>query len=176
MADNEVTEDEATERSTSVTILVENESLTTNKDAWLKHWGIDKTYSNPGALAEKDITPSQRKVYLLQRRTSKVGKNLGKTTGWIHRQSLKHHNVQMLNGVEYKRVDDEGLHIVVNEEEKCLPVDNIIVCAGQEPFKPLQQPLEEAGLRVHIIGGADVAAELDAKRAIRQGAELAASI
>lgn len=156
--------------------LVENESLTTNKEAWLKHWGIDKTYSNPGALAEKDITPSQRKVYLLQRRTSKVGKNLGKTTGWIHRQSLKHHNVQMLNGAEYKRVDDEGLHIVVNEEEKCLPVDNVIVCAGQEPFKPLQQPLEEAGLRVHIIGGADVAAELDAKRAIRQGAELAASI
>ncbi|MEM7266336.1 MAG: NADPH-dependent 2,4-dienoyl-CoA reductase, partial [Pseudomonadota bacterium] len=115
-------------------------------------------------------------VYLLQRKTSKVGKGLGKTTGWIHRQSLKHHNVQMINGVGYEKVDDEGLHVQINDTPKILPVDNVIVCAGQEPFKPLQQPLEEAGFTVHIIGGADVAAELDAKRAIRQGAELAARI
>lgn len=156
--------------------LVEDESLATDRDKWLAHWGIDKNYREPGAITNKDIHSSPRQVYLLQRKASKVGKNLGKTTGWIHRQSLKHHNVQMLNGVQYKKVDDEGLHIVINDKPKCLAVDNVIVCAGQEPFKPLHHPLEAAGLQVHVIGGADVAAELDAKRAIRQGAELAASI
>jgi len=156
--------------------LVEHENLATDKDKWLAHWGIDKTYAHAGALTEKAIEPTERKVFLLQRKTSKVGKGLGKTTGWIHRQSLKHHNVQMINGVTYQKVDDEGLHILINDEPKCLAVDNIIVCAGQEPFKPLQKPLEEAGVTVHIIGGADVAAELDAKRAIRQGAELASTI
>ncbi|NDV90226.1 FAD-dependent oxidoreductase [Alteromonas sp. 345S023] len=156
--------------------LVEDESLATDRDKWLAHWGIDKDYKQPGALTNKDIHPSPRQVYLLQRKTSKVGKNLGKTTGWIHRQSLKHHNVQMINGVQYNKVDDEGLHVVINGTPTCLAVDNVIVCAGQEPFKPLHSPLEAAGLRVHVIGGADVAAELDAKRAIRQGAELAAAI
>ncbi|MCS5576196.1 MAG: FAD-dependent oxidoreductase, partial [Alteromonas macleodii] len=156
--------------------LVEHENLAKDKEKWLAHWGIDKDYSAPGALKEKAIEPSEREVYLLQRKTSKVGKGLGKTTGWIHRQSLKHHNVQMMNGVSYEKVDDEGLHVLINDTPKVLPVDNVIVCAGQEPFKPLQQPLEEAGFTVHIIGGADVAAELDAKRAIRQGAELAARI
>ena len=156
--------------------LVEHEHLAKDKEKWLAHWGIDKDYFAPGALKEKAIEPSEREVYLLQRKTSKVGKGLGKTTGWIHRQSLKHHNVQMINGVSYEKVDDEGLHVLINDTPKVLPVDNVIVCAGQEPFKPLQQPLEEAGFTVHIIGGADVAAELDAKRAIRQGAELAARI
>ncbi|MEE3056232.1 MAG: FAD-dependent oxidoreductase, partial [Pseudomonadota bacterium] len=156
--------------------LVEHEHLAKDKEKWLAHWGIDKDYSAPGALKEKAIEPSEREVYLLQRKTSKVGKGLGKTTGWIHRQSLKHHNVRMINGVSYEKVDDEGLHVLINDTPKVLPVDNVIVCAGQEPFKPLQQPLEEAGFTVHIIGGADVAAELDAKRAIRQGAELAARI
>lgn len=156
--------------------LVEHESLATDKDKWLAHWGIDKTYAQAGALTEKAIEPTERKVFLLQRKTSKVGKGLGKTTGWIHRQSLKHHNVQMINGVTYQKVDDEGLHVVINDKPQCLAVDNVIVCAGQEPFKPLQAPLEEAGMTVHIIGGADVAAELDAKRAIRQGAELASTI
>ena len=156
--------------------LVEHENLALDKEKWLAHWGIDQQYTTPGALKEKAIEPSEREVYLLQRKTSKVGKGLGKTTGWIHRQSLKHHNVQMINGVSYDKVDDEGLHITINGTPKLLAVDNVIVCAGQEPFKPLQQPLEEAGFKVHIIGGADVAAELDAKRAIRQGAELAAAI
>ena len=105
-----------------------------------------------------------------------MGKGLGKTTGWIHRQSLKLHNVQMINGVTYEKIDDKGLHVVINDKPKLLEVDNVIVCAGQEPFTPLKTPLEEAGFTVHIIGGADVAAELDAKRAIRQGAELAAKI
>jgi 2,4-dienoyl-CoA reductase (NADPH2) len=156
--------------------LVEEADLTENRDKWLAHWGIDKSYAAGGALKEKELTPTTREVFLLQRKTTKVGKGLGKTTGWIHRQSLKLHNVQMINGVTYEKIDDKGLHVVINDKPKLLEVDNVIVCAGQEPFTPLKTPLEEAGFTVHIIGGADVAAELDAKRAIRQGAELAAKI
>ncbi|WP_032097429.1 MULTISPECIES: NADPH-dependent 2,4-dienoyl-CoA reductase [unclassified Alteromonas] len=156
--------------------LVEDADLTENRDKWLNHWGIDKSYTAGGALKEKELTPTTREVFLLQRKTTKVGKGLGKTTGWIHRQSLKLHNVQMINGVSYEKIDDKGLHVVINDKPKLLEVDNVIVCAGQEPFTPLKAPLEEAGFTVHIIGGADVAAELDAKRAIRQGAELAAKI
>lgn len=156
--------------------LVEEENLTVNLDKWLTHWGIDKTYQNPGALAEKRPVKSTREVFLLQRKTSKVGKGLGKTTGWIHRSSLANHNVQMMNGVTYERIDDDGLHITIGEKAMVLDVDNIIVCAGQTPLRELESSLVEAGLRVHVIGGADVAAELDAKRAIRQGAELAATI
>ena len=123
-----------------------------------------------------------REVYLLQRKTSKVGKNLGKTTGWVHRASLKNHQVQMVPGVTYRRIDDEGLHITVTPkgaeqgEDKVLPVDTIIVCAGQNPLRELQDDVASAGLPVHLIGGADVAAELDAKRAINQGSRLAAEI
>ena len=156
--------------------LVEDADLTENRDKWLAHWGIDKSYADGGALKEKELTPTTREVFLLQRKNTKVGKGLGKTTGWIHRQSLKLHNVQMINGVSYEKIDDKGLHVVINDKPKLLEVDNVIVCAGQEPFTPLKAPLEEAGFTVHIIGGADVAAELDAKRAIRQGAELAAKI
>ena len=156
--------------------LVEQESLTTNLDKWLTHWGVDKTYKNPGALAEKHITKTEREVFLLQRKTSKVGKGLGKTTGWIHRSSLANHNVQMMNGVTYEKIDDDGLHISIGDKPILLAVDNVIVCAGQEPKRELETSLLEAGLKVHVIGGADVAAELDAKRAIRQGAELAAAI
>jgi 2,4-dienoyl-CoA reductase (NADPH2) len=156
--------------------LVEDADLTENRDKWLAHWGIDKSYADGGALKEKELTPTTREVFLLQRKNTKVGKGLGKTTGWIHRQSLKLHNVKMINGVSYEKIDDKGLHVVINDKPKLLEVDNVIVCAGQEPFTPLKAPLEEAGFKVHIIGGADVAAELDAKRAIRQGAELAAKI
>lgn len=156
--------------------LVEEEHLTVNLDKWLTHWGIDKTYQNPGALAEKRPVTSTREVFLLQRKTSKVGKGLGKTTGWIHRSSLANHNVQMMNGVSYEKIDDEGLHITIGDKAMVLDVDNIIVCAGQTPFRELESSLLDAGLKVHVIGGADVAAELDAKRAIRQGAELAAEI
>jgi 2,4-dienoyl-CoA reductase (NADPH2) len=156
--------------------LVERENLTTDLSKWLAHWGIDKTFSKPGALTDKqDVTP-EREVYLLQRKTSKVGKGLGKTTGWIHRNSLANHKVQMINGVSYHKIDDEGLHISIGDKPKVLDVDNIIVCAGQEPLRELQESLQDAGMQVHVIGGADVAAELDAKRAIRQGAELAAAI
>ena len=156
--------------------LVEDKDLSQNTDKWLSYWGIDKTYSHPGALKEKEIPPPSREVFLLQRRKNKVGQGLGKTTGWIHRQSLKHHKVQMINGVSYEKIDDKGLHITVNDKPRCLAVDNIIVCAGQEPYTPLKAPLEQAGMKVHIIGGAYEATELDAKRAIRQGSELAAQI
>ena len=156
--------------------LVEEEHLTVNLDKWLTHWGIDKTYQNPGALIEKRPVTSTREVFLLQRKASKVGKGLGKTTGWIHRASLVNHNVQMMNGVSYEKIDDDGLHITIGDKAMVLAVDNIIVCAGQTPFRELESSLLDAGMKVHVIGGADVAAELDAKRAIRQGAELAAEI
>ena len=132
--------------------LVEEADLTENRDKWLAHWGIDKSYAAGGALKEKELTPTTREVFLLQRKTTKVGKGLGKTTGWIHRQSLKLHNVQMINGVTYEKIDDKGLHVVINDKPKLLEVDNVIVCAGQEPFTPLKTPLEEAGFTVHIIG------------------------
>ncbi|MCW8091227.1 NADPH-dependent 2,4-dienoyl-CoA reductase [Alteromonas sp. ASW11-130] len=156
--------------------LVEDEHLTTHPDKWLKHWGIDKEYSQPGAIMPPQIERTQREVFLLQRKETKVGAGLGKTTGWIHRASLKNHNVKKINRVTYQKVDDNGLHVLVGDEPKVLNVDHIIVCAGQVPLRVLQQGLEDAGQKVHIIGGADVAAELDAKRAIRQGAELAAVI
>ncbi|WP_303847179.1 NADPH-dependent 2,4-dienoyl-CoA reductase, partial [Aeromonas sobria] len=145
-----------------------------HRDHWLKEWGIDKQLGERGGLITPEIDAPERQVWLLQRKESKVGDGLGKTTGWIHRTVLKNRKVQMLSGVQYLRIDDEGLHIQVGETKQCLPVDQVIICAGQEPLKELQAGLQAAGKPVHIIGGADVAAELDAKRAIRQGAELAA--
>ncbi|PKQ74415.1 NADPH-dependent 2,4-dienoyl-CoA reductase [Aeromonas sobria] len=147
-----------------------------HRDHWLKEWGIDKQLGERGGLITPEIDAPERQVWLLQRKESKVGDGLGKTTGWIHRTVLKNRKVQMLSGVQYLRIDDEGLHIQVGETKQCLPVDQVIICAGQEPLKELQAGLQAAGKPVHIIGGADVAAELDAKRAIRQGAELAAVI
>ncbi|MBL0560817.1 NADPH-dependent 2,4-dienoyl-CoA reductase [Aeromonas hydrophila] len=147
-----------------------------SRDHWLKVWGIDKQLGERGGLMAPVIDAPERQVWLLQRKESKVGDGLGKTTGWIHRTVLKNRKVEMLSGVQYLRIDDEGLHIQVGEQQQCLPVDQVIICAGQEPLKELQAGLQAAGKPVHIIGGADVAAELDAKRAIRQGAELAAVI
>lgn len=156
--------------------LVEKHNLSVNPDKWLEHWGIDKAYNQPGALKPLNLPEPPRQVYLLQRKTTKVGKDLGKTTGWIHRSSLVNHKVQMINGVSYEKIDQEGLHIVVNNHLRVLDVDNIIICAGQVPYRDLEQSLLNAGLDVSVIGGADVASELDAKRAIRQGAELADTI
>lgn len=156
--------------------LVEQESYATNSDKWLEHWGIDKEYNNAGALKPPVLPEPEREIYLMQRKTSKVGKGLGKTTGWIHRTSLANHRVKMMNGVSYEKIDDKGLHIVIGNDIKVLDVDNVIVCAGQLPFRELENSLTAAGHKVTVIGGADVAAELDAKRAIRQGAELAATI
>jgi 2,4-dienoyl-CoA reductase (NADPH2) len=156
--------------------LVEQENLTTNLDKWLTHWGVDKAFQQPGALMEKQLPDVDREVFLLQRKSSKVGKGLGKTSGWVHRNSLINHKVQMIAGVSYEKIDDQGLHILVGDKPRVLAVDNVVVCAGQTPFRELEHSLQEAGMKVHVIGGADVAAELDAKRAIRQGAELAAEI
>ena len=105
-----------------------------------------------------------------------LGKGLGKTTGWIHRSALQKKQVQMIAGVDYIKIDDQGLHIKVNDKPQVLEVDNVILCAGQEPLRALQKGLEDRNIITHLIGGADVASELDAKRAIRQGAELAAKI
>ena len=143
-----------------------------HRDHWLREWGIDKSLGERGGLIKPEIDAPERQIWLLQRKESKVGDGLGKTTGWIHRTVLKNRKVQMLSGVQYLRIDDEGLHIQVGEARQCLPVDQVIICAGQEPLRELQAGLQAAGKLVHIIGGADVAAELDAKRAIRQGAEL----
>jgi len=154
--------------------LCERQSSTLNADKWLQQWGIDKTYQHAGGLTEphSDNT-DHRKVFLLQRKTSKMGKGLGKTTGWIHRLVLKQHDVKMKTGVSYDKFDDAGLHIRVGETAEVLAVDNVVLCAGQESNRTLVDEMKATGLPVHLIGGVDVAAELDAKRAIRQGAELA---
>jgi 2,4-dienoyl-CoA reductase (NADPH2) len=159
------------------TFLTEQHSLTTDLDAWLKNWGVDKTYQQGGALLKKvEHQQAIREVFLLQRKSTKVGKGLGKTSGWVHRANMVNNKVKMLAGVTYKAVTDDGLLIEINGEEQLLAVDNVIICAGQESNRELQQGLDAAKVAVHLIGGANVAAELDAKRAIRQAAELAASI
>jgi 2,4-dienoyl-CoA reductase (NADPH2) len=124
-----------------------------------------------GVVAE--VSPSAREVYLLQRKKTKVGAKLGKTTGWIHRTGLKNKGVHMMPGCSYDKIDDQGLHITINGEQKVLDVDNVVVCAGQDPMRELVAGLNKPH---HLIGGADVAAELDAKRAIDQGMRLAAAM
>ncbi|WP_076411425.1 FAD-dependent oxidoreductase [Shewanella sp. UCD-KL12] len=154
--------------------LCERESSTLNPNRWLKEWGIDKTYAEPGGLMVAESNHrDEKEIYLLQRKTSKMGKDLGKTTGWIHRAVLKQHNVNMIAGVNYQKFDDMGLHITVDNKAQVLEVDNVVLCAGQVSNRSLFDEMQATGLPVHLIGGADVAAELDAKRAIRQGAELA---
>ena len=146
-------------------------------EMFLEEWGIDTTLTKPGAVGNKPkIDESPREVFLLQRKTSKHGKFLGKTTGWIHRTTLKHKKVQMIGGCQYNKIDDKGLHITVGEEEKVLEVDTVIMCAGQVSVNALYHELHDKGVKCHLIGGADVAKEIDAKRAIRQGSELAAKI
>ena len=155
------------------------ESLTTDLNAWLKNWGVDKTYQQAGALLEKKSSMPyvpERQITLLQRKATKVGKDLGKTSGWVHRANLIKHGVKMLPGVSYKSITDNGLLIEIDGKEQLLAVDNVIICAGQESNRELQQALESGGMSVHLIGGANVATELDAKRAIRQAAELAVVI
>lgn len=154
-------------------------STSLDREAFWKEWGIDTALQARGGVAGIKPEPHvpAREVFLLQRKASKVGDGLGKTTGWIHRTGLKNKQVQMLNSVEYLRIDDAGLHIRIGEgEEKLLPVDNIVVCVGQDPLRELYDGLVDAGQSVHLIGGADVAAELDAKRAIDQGSRLAAGL
>lgn len=157
--------------------LSEEKSLTTYLDAWLKEWGVDKSFQNNGALmASQEQHQPLREIALIQRKTTKVGAGLGKTTGWIHRATLAKNGVKMIKGATYKEVTSEGLIIEVEGKEQLLAVDHIIICAGQEPNRDLYQDLLDADVSTHLIGGASVASELDAKRAIRQAAELAASI
>jgi 2,4-dienoyl-CoA reductase (NADPH2) len=153
-----------------------NESV----EHWMERWGVTDPALERGGLATKVKAPPRRTVHLLQRKTSELGKGLGKTSGWVHRQTLKDSNVDMLKGVTYDRIDDAGLHITLGEGDKAarrvLDVDTVILCTGQESVRDLVGPLEELGKPVHVIGGADVAAELDAKRAIKQATELAARL
>ncbi|HWD82487.1 MAG TPA: NADPH-dependent 2,4-dienoyl-CoA reductase [Kribbella sp.] len=146
-------------------------------EAWKAEWGVGDPTELPGALAVPRPEPSLRKVYLLQRKPGKIGTGLGKTTGWVHRAALKNKQVELLRGVNYERIDDEGLHITFgpkHEKPQVLAVDNVVICAGQEPLRDLADAL--TGRPVHLIGGADVAAELDAKRAIEQATRLALTL
>ena len=140
---------------------------------YFAEWGIDPQYRERGGIRAADERPPSREVWLLQRKASKVGDGLAKTTGWIRRTLLKRRGVKMIPGVEYERIDDSGLHIRVGGEPQRLDVDTIVVCAGQEPRRELLDSLQKAGQAVTLIGGADVAAELDARRAIAQGTEVA---
>ena len=154
-------------------------STSLDSDAFWKEWGIDLGLAARGGVEGVKPQPAAaaRQVYLLQRKKSKVGAGLGKTSGWVHRAGLRTKQVEMISAVEYLRIDDEGLHIsVAGGEPQILPVDNVILCAGQTPLRELQHDLEAAGVTVHLVGGADVAAELDAKRAIDQGSRVAAAI
>jgi 2,4-dienoyl-CoA reductase (NADPH2) len=150
----------------------------TNPDEFFNEWGIDPLLHHPGGLNPAGPRPAKalRDVYLLQRKGGKVGAGLSKTTGWIHRTQLARKGVTMLNGVTYERIDDHGLHIVRQDKKMLLAVNNVVICAGQQPLRLLADELEGCGPPVYLIGGADVAAELDAKRAIDQGARLAAQI
>ena len=144
---------------------------------YLREWGIDKTLQARSGIEgmSEEVAPSPREVYLLQRKNKKIT-GPGKTTGWAHRAALLKKGVHMMTGVEYQKIDDVGLHISINGQTQVLEVDNVIICAGQDPQRELQATVEALGKKVHLIGGADVAAELDAKRAISQGARLAAEV
>lgn len=154
----------------------QGESATLHTKQYMKEWGVDMDYEKGGALAAIAPSASPREIFLLKRSGGKHGKNLGKTTGWIHRASLAMKQVNMLANVVYNKVDDQGLHITQNEEDKILAVDHVVICAGQEPLRDMYEELVAAGKNVHLIGGANVAAELDAKKAINEASYLAAEI
>ncbi len=156
----------------------EGHAASVDVETFAREWGIDMTMGHRGGLlpGHGAAPSSRREVWLLQRKTTKIGDGLGKTTGWIHRTELRRRGVQFVAGVQYQHIDADGLHLLVGDRPRLLAVDTIILCAGQEPCRDLDGPLRERGLDVHLIGGAQLAAELDAKRAIRQGAELAARL
>jgi len=150
-------------------------STALDREAWRREWGVGDPSDARGGVAgvRAQPAPPAREIMLLQRKTGKPGAGLGKTTGWIHRTALKMKRVQMVGGVRYDRIDDAGLHITIADQPQTLAVDTVVLCTGQEPRRDLLAPLQAAGLKVQLIGGADVAAELDAKRAIRQATLLA---
>jgi 2,4-dienoyl-CoA reductase (NADPH2) len=145
-------------------------------DEWMAHWGVGDPALHPGGVTEKKPRTPAREVWLLQRKTTPIGRGLAKTSGWAHRAVLKDSGVHLVPGVTYDRVDDDGLHVTVGDEARVLDVDTVVVCAGQESERSLYDQLVAAGVTAHLVGGADVAAELDAKRAIKQGTELAAAL
>ncbi|HWP94388.1 MAG TPA: NADPH-dependent 2,4-dienoyl-CoA reductase [Gammaproteobacteria bacterium] len=149
---------------------------TRSVDTYLASWGIDRHYAERGGLTRPLPLPAPRKVYLLQRKLGGFGKTLGKTTGWAHRLTLRHKGVEMIQGVTYEGIDERGLTISVNGARRLLEVDTIVLCAGQESRRELYEPLQAAGISVHLIGGAKLAAELDAKRAIEEGFRLALAL
>jgi 2,4-dienoyl-CoA reductase (NADPH2) len=147
--------------------------------AWLREWGVTDPEKARSGLTTPQVEPPQRQVYLLQRKAAPLGKGLGKTTGWIHRAALKSKRVEMIGGVNYEGIDAHGLTVSYGESRTGrmrIDVDNVVLCTGQEPLRELHEPLRAAGCSVHLIGGADVAGELDAKRAIEQGSRLAARL
>jgi len=145
-------------------------------DAYLAEWGVDREMTVPGGLKKPEGPQSPREVTLCQRKKGKLGARLGKTTGWIHRTALRKRKVTMLSECSYERIDDQGLHLTVAGETQVIEVDNVVVCAGQTPLRELQAPLEARGVQVHLIGGAERADELDARRAFDQGTRLAAGL
>lgn len=153
----------------------EGESASLNTAKFNQEWGIDTSYATAGGLKAPEVEMPQREIFLLQRKQKKLT-GPGKTTGWIHRAGLEARDVKLMPGVSYDLIDDQGLHITINGEAKVLDVDNIVICAGQESERGLFNELQDSGLSVHLIGGADVAAELDARRAIDQGVRLAAKL
>ena len=170
-------------------LLTTVESPTLDLKEWQDEWGVDPLSVDRGGLKEAHPAPSPRTVYLVQRKETKIGAGLGKTTGWVHRAAIKAKGVHQITGAQYVRIDDDGLHLTVPAEDSSgtdaadapreplvLPVDSVILCAGQVSQRELVEPLEHSGISLHIIGGADVAAELDAKRAIKQGVEVAAGL
>lgn len=161
--------------------LVMDDSPTEHLEEWRAEWGVGDPEQTRGGLAEAGARPSApvRQVTLLQRKAEKPGKRLGKTTGWIHRMSLMMKQVKMVGGVNYERIDADGLHVSfgeARENQQLIAADTVVLCAGQESRRDLADALELAGVTCHVIGGADVAAELDAKRAINQGTRVAAAI
>jgi 2,4-dienoyl-CoA reductase (NADPH2) len=159
--------------------LVTDQSPTLNLKEWKAEWGAVDPWETRGGLTTPIPLPPAREVYLLQRTAGAQGRRLGKTTGWVHRASLKSKSVQQISGVNYERIDDDGLHISFgskHSQPRVLAVDNVVVCAGQESVRDVADELRGHGIEPYVIGGADVAAEIDAKRAIRQGTELAARL
>ncbi len=157
-------------------LVQEGASPSLDRHRWMAEWGVDPHFDTCGSLVPAQPEPPAREVWLLQRSPGRPGTRLGKTSGWVHRAALKAKGVHMLGSVEYLGVDEEGLHIRVEGHTQTLPVDTIVICAGQEPRRDLLKPLQDAGITPHLIGGADVAAELDAKRAIDQASRLAAAL
>ncbi|MER7763164.1 NADPH-dependent 2,4-dienoyl-CoA reductase [Streptomyces sp. NPDC097619] len=152
------------------------EGAAQDPEVYFRHWGVDTDYAARGGLGTPERPATPRSVTLLQRKAGKLGKGLGTTTGWIHRAEIRHRGVATVAGATYERIDDEGLHITVDGEARLVPADTVVLCTGQEPRRDLFEELAAAGITAHLIGGADVAAELDAKRAVRQGTELAARL